>query len=123
MEEFRNAKKLAGFIGKIALEKKGSNIIILDVRKISSMVDFFVMITGLGEKHSKAIADDIVDTLNKKGMRKWHLEGYSYGHWILIDYVDVVVHIFVEEERKFYDLESLWGDAPMEKIGEVDAKH
>ncbi len=123
MEDLRNSKKLAGYIGKIAIEKKGSNIVIFDLRKISSMVDFFIIITAMGEKHSKAIADDIVDKLNQKGVRKWHIEGYSYGHWVLIDYIDVVVHIFVEQERAFYDLESLWGDAPMEKIGEMDAEH
>ncbi|MCK4395225.1 ribosome silencing factor [candidate division WOR-3 bacterium] len=110
------------FIAKSALDKKGGNIVTLDLRKISTMVDYFIIITGTSDKHSKAIADDIGIKLGKEGIRKWHIEGYSYGHWILLDYVDVVVHIFLEEERLYYNIESLWGDALIERIEEENVK-
>lgn len=120
MKEIKNSKELARFIAEIGVDKKGSDIVILDLSNISDLVDYFVIITGSSDIHSRAISEDIVDRLKKKGIRKWHLEGHSYGHWILIDYVDVVVHIFLKEDRDYYSLESLWGDAPTERIGEID---
>lgn len=120
MEGFKSSKGLAKFIAKVALDKKGSDILILDLRKISSMVDYFIVISGTSAVHTKAIAEDIVRKVREKGIRKWHIEGQSYGHWILLDYIDVVIHIFLEEERLYYKLESLWGDAPIERIGTED---
>jgi len=116
LEDLRNSQSLVRYIAQLTLDKKGDTISILDLRKISSMVDFFIIITATGETHARALADVVRKKLRDKGIRNWHLEGYSYGHWILLDYVDVVVHIFMEEERKYYGIESLWGDAPMEKI-------
>lgn len=117
MKEITNSKELARFIAEIGVDKKGSDIVMLDLSSISDLVDYFVIITGSSDLHSRAIAEDIVEKLKKRGIRKWHLEGHSYGHWILIDYVDVVVHIFLKEDRDYYSLESLWGDAPTERIG------
>ena len=122
MKDIKNSKDLARYIAKIALNKKGTNITVLDIRKISTMVDYFVIITGTSDVHAKAISDDIVMKLRENGIRKWHIEGYSYGHWVLLDYVDVVVHIFLEDERVYYNIELLWGDAPIEKIEEEDDK-
>ena len=122
MDTLENSKSLVKFIAKSALDKKGCNIVILDLRKISTMVDYFIIVTGISDKHTKAIADDIDIKLGKKGVRKWHIEGYSYGHWILLDYVDIVVHIFLEGERLYYNIESLWGDAPIERIEEENVK-
>lgn len=122
MEKLKKSNNLVKFIVRMALKKKGSDIVVLDLRKISTIVDYFIIITGTSDIHTKALADDIVSKLGKKGIKKWHLEGYSYGHWILIDYVDVVVHIFLEEERLYYNLASLWGDAPMERIEEKDVE-
>lgn len=122
MDKLENSRNLVKFIAKSALDKKGGNIVTLDLRKISTMVDYFIIITGTSDKHAKAIADDIGIKLGKEGIRKWHIEGYSYGHWILLDYVDVVVHIFLEEERLYYNIESLWGDALIERIEEENVK-
>jgi ribosome-associated protein len=122
LKDIKNSKDLVRYIAKIALNKKGTNITVLDLRKISTMVDYFVIITGTSDVHAKAISDDIVMKLRENGIRKWHIEGYSYGHWVLLDYVDVVVHIFLEDERVYYNIELLWGDAPMEKIEEEDDK-
>ena len=68
------------------------------------------------EVHAKAIADWILESLEKKGFKVWHNEGYQVCHWILLDYVDVVVHIFLGEVREFYGLERLWGDAPTKEV-------
>lgn len=120
MKDLKKAQDLVHFIATVATEKKGNDITILDLRKISGMVDFFVVITASSEIHARAIADDISRKLRKGGIHRWHVEGHAHGHWILLDYVDVVVHIFLEGERAYYNIESLWGDAPMEKIGTAD---
>jgi len=75
-----------------------------------------VICTAGVEVHAKAIADGILQSLEKNGIRAWHSEGYSACRWILLDYVDVVIHIFLKEVREFYTLEKLWGDAPIEEI-------
>lgn len=120
LKELKTSQNLAYFIANTAVSKKGSNITILDLRKISTMVDYFIVITANSEVHARAIADDITKRLRKLGIRRWHVEGHTHGHWILLDYVDVVVHIFLEEERVYYNIESLWGDAPTEKMASED---
>jgi ribosome-associated protein len=122
MKDIKNSKDLVRYIAKIALNKKGTNITVIDLKRISTMVDYFVIITGTSDVHAKAISDGIVMKLRENGIRKWHIEGYSYGHWILLDYVDVVVHILLEDERLYYNIELLWGDAPIEKIEKEDDK-
>ena len=112
----KSSTQLAKSVAKMTHDKKGRDIVILDLRKISSMVDYFIIITASSNIHARAIADDIGKRLRKEGVKKWHIEGYSFAHWILLDYVDVVVHIFLEEERLYYNIESLWGDAPFEKL-------
>jgi ribosome-associated protein len=111
-----SSTQLARSVAKMIVNKKGNDVVVLDLRKISSMVDYFIIVTASGDIHARAIADDIGKRLRNKGVKKWHMEGYSFGHWILLDYVDVVVHIFLEEERLYYNIESLWGDAPSERI-------
>lgn len=112
------SRNLAVLAGKSALEKQALDIKILDLRKISNISDFFVVCSATVDVHLKAIADNIVEQLDKKGVRIWHNEGYPQGRWIILDYVDVVVHIFLEEARKFYDLESLWGDALVQEVSD-----
>lgn len=109
-------RRLALFAGKLALDKKAFNIKILDLRKLSNIADFFVICSAEVELHAKAIADHIIESLTKKGVKVWHNEGYEASRWILLDYVDVVVHIFLKETREFYGLERLWGDAPLKEI-------
>lgn len=112
------SRNLASLAGKLAFEKKATDIKILDLRKISNISDFFVVCSAKVDVHLKAIADNIVEQLEKKGVKIWHNEGYPQGRWIILDYVDVVVHIFLEQARKFYNLEGLWGDAPVQELGE-----
>ncbi len=104
---------LARQAAEFALEKKADNIKILDLRGISDVADFFVICTGGSDTQTRAIADQIdIGLKNQYDTRVWHIEGRNTGQWILMDYVDVVIHTFLPDTRVFYGLESLWGDAP-----------
>ncbi len=109
----------ARLAGKFALDKRASDIVILDLREFSSVTDFFVLISGSADIHVKAIAENIREGLAEEGQKPWHIEGLAYGSWVLLDYVDFVVHIFLKEKREFYDLERLWGDAPVERMEDL----
>lgn len=109
-------KQLARKIGKLALEKNAFNVVLLDLKKSSDVAKYFVIISGSVDIHVKAIADNIIGGLKEKGIKAWHIEGYQNLQWILLDYVDIVVHIFQPEVREYYSLEKLWGDAPEEKL-------
>ncbi len=95
-----------------ALDKKAENVLILDVRGLTSYADFFVLASGTSDRQVQAIADSIEETMKKTGERPLGVEGQSNGHWILIDYGDVVCHVMYEDARVHYDLEGLWADAP-----------
>jgi ribosome-associated protein len=97
---------------ELALERKASDVVVLDLRGISSATDFFVLASGSSDVQVRAIADHIVEELKKDGERPGHVEGTRGGSWILIDYIDMVVHVFHHAARSFYQLETLWGDAP-----------
>ncbi|MFH2037118.1 MAG: ribosome silencing factor [Candidatus Zixiibacteriota bacterium] len=102
--------------GKLALTKKGFDVKILNLKKISSVCDYFVIVSGDVDVHVKAIAKAIDEGLLEKDLKPWHSEGIKEGKWILLDYIDVVVHIFQKSVREFYALEKLWGDAPVEEL-------
>lgn len=97
---------------ELALERKALHVAILDLKGISSATDYFVIATGNSDVQVKAIADHIVDELKKDDVRPAHVEGMRGGRWVLVDYIDFVVHVFHPEARAFYQLENLWGDAP-----------
>jgi len=101
-----------GRAAELALDRKAEGVLALDLRGISSATDFFLLATGNSDIQVKAIADRIIDELKKEGVRPNHVEGIQGGRWVLIDYVDWVVHVFHPEARDFYQLELLWGDAP-----------
>lgn len=107
---------IARTVGKLALSKKGFDVKILKLKGITSICDYFVIISGDVDVHVRAIADAIDEGLLEKGVKPWHREGVQGGKWILLDYVDVVVHIFQKSVREFYALEKLWGDAPVEEM-------
>lgn len=96
---------------QLALERKALDVVSLDLRGISTATDYFVIATGTSDVHVKSIADHIIDRLREEGVRANHVEGLQGGRWALIDYVDVVVHVFQSSVRDFYQLEELWGDA------------
>jgi ribosome-associated protein len=105
------SEKLVKLCREIALGKKAEDAIILDVRKVSTVADFFLICTGTSEPHLKAIADEIARRLRDEGLRPRHRDGYPPSRWIVMDFNDVLVHIFHPELRQRYSLEDLWGDA------------
>ncbi len=93
------------------LEKKAEAIVVLDLRGLTSIADFFIICSGRSNRQVSAIADQIERFLKKKGVRPLSVDGKKDGHWVLMDYGDVIIHVFYEETRSFYDLEGLWMDA------------
>jgi ribosome-associated protein len=105
---------------ELALERKARDVVVLDLRGISSATDYFVIAEGRSDVQVKAIADHVVDELKKDDVRPEHVEGLPGARWVLIDYVDFVVHVFHPEARAFYQLETLWGDAPRWEAPQVE---
>ena len=105
------SEKLAKLCRKIALDKKAEDALVLDVRGISNVADYFFICTGTSEPHLKAIANEIDRRLRDEGYRPRHRDGFPPSRWIVMDYNDVLVHIFHPELRQRYALEQLWGDA------------
>ena len=97
---------------ELALERKAHDVTVLDLRGISTATDYFVLASGTSDVQVKAIADHVAEELKKEGVRVEHLEGLRGGRWVLLDYIDFVMHVFHPQARAFYQLESLWGDAP-----------
>ncbi|MEO0080263.1 MAG: ribosome silencing factor [candidate division WOR-3 bacterium] len=112
----RNPIQLALSMADIFQKKLGEDIVILDLRKESTVTDFFVITTATSPAHARALARVVQEQLADAGVKPHHTEGEDYGQWILLDYLDVVAHIFLGEIREFYGLERLWGDVPHRAI-------
>jgi ribosome-associated protein len=95
-----------------ALERKAADVVALDLRGVSSATDFFLIATGTSDIQVRAIAEHLVETLEAEGVRPLHVEGLDRARWVLLDFVDFVIHVFHPQAREFYQLERLWGDAP-----------
>jgi len=113
----KSSKKIALQCAQAALSKKATDVVILEVKKLTNITDYFAICSGRSDVHVRAIADAIDELLNKEKIKIHHIEGYEWATWIVIDLYDVIIHIFYEETRKLYDLESLWGDAKKWVIG------
>ncbi|HSH44979.1 MAG TPA: ribosome silencing factor [Longimicrobiales bacterium] len=96
----------------LARDRKARDLAVLDLRSVSSATDFFVVCSGTSDIHVRSIAEHIIDELKKEGHRPDHVEGLRGGRWVLVDYIDFVIHVFHPAAREFYQLERLWGDAP-----------
>ena len=107
-----NARRTAQRAGRAALEKKAADLSILDVRNVSSVTDYFLVCSGKSTTHVRTITDAIRQELKADGVRPLHAEGRPESGWVLLDYGDVLVHVFLEDTRAYYALERLWGDAP-----------
>ncbi len=107
---------IAKQIAQLILDKKGFDIKVLDIRKISTISDYFVICSADVDKQVKAIADEVEEKLSSKGIKCFSKEGYETLNWVILDYFDVIVHIFKTETRNYYNLEKLWGDAPIISI-------
>lgn len=103
----------AKIIAELIKNKKGFEIKILDLRKLSTIADFFVICSADSERQVKAIADEIEEKLSQQRIKCSNKEGYETMNWVLLDYFDVIVHIFKTEARNYYNLEKFWGDAPV----------
>ncbi|HNW59039.1 MAG TPA: ribosome silencing factor [bacterium] len=112
------SQELARRVARLIWEKKGIDPVIMDLRQLTSITDFFVICSVDSDPQARAIMDHLAEQLGTEAVRPWHVEGSTGSKWLLLDFVDVVVHIFRPEARNFYGLERLWGDAPIEEITE-----
>jgi ribosome-associated protein len=111
---------LAQHAALICLEHKANEVVILDLRGVSDMTDFFVIASGTSDTHVRALAEHVLEELKRDGAAAHHVEGLAQGRWVLLDYVDFVIHLFHPTLRSFYQLERLWSDAaliPVESQG------
>lgn len=117
-KDFQDASslELARIAALAALDKKAEDLVVLDVRGLSSFADYFVIMSGRSTRHVQGLAQAVDAALRHKNVKDGNTEGLSEGHWVLLDYNDVIVHIFYSEDRGFYDIEGLWHEAPMVEI-------
>jgi ribosome-associated protein len=108
-EEFPSSVTRAA---ELALDRKAEGVMALDLRGISSATDYFLLATGNSDIQVRAIAEHVMEGMKAGGIRPLHVEGLDRARWVLMDFVDVVVHVFHPSARQFYQLEALWGDAP-----------
>jgi ribosome-associated protein len=103
---------------RAALEKKAYDFVVIEVREVTSIADYFIICTGRSDRQVQSIAQGLEEALNQAGISLLSVEGANRGHWVLMDFSDVVVHIFYEPVRQFYDLDGLWGHAPRVELPE-----
>jgi ribosome-associated protein len=117
------ARELAKLIAAAGLDKKAERIEILDIGEKVDYADFLVLMSGRSDRQVRSVADGVIEQLKEKGHRPGSVEGMQQGQWVLVDYSDVIVHVFVDEARRYYDLEGLWMDAtrvPFEGASSAD---
>jgi ribosome-associated protein len=110
------ARTLAKRIADLMISKKAYDVVILDLKKLTSAADYFVICSTDSDTQVRAVADAVRNGMEESDERVWHYEGYQALKWIVLDYVDVVAHIFYKEDRSFYNLERLWGDAKKTEV-------
>jgi len=116
----KKAKEFAIAAARIAKERHCTDIVVLDLRGLSPATDYFVIATGTSERQMRTVSDEVSEAGRNQGMSRLGRAGYEQGRWILLDFVDVVVHLFDSEYRSFYELELLWGDAEKVKFDEEE---
>ncbi len=110
----------ARLAAKALCERKGEDIKVIKIKDISSIADYFVIATGSSNTHVRSLADNVEFRLDHEGIGVSHIEGYRSDSWILLDYVDVIVHVFSEEAREYYSLERLWQDGELADISDIE---
>lgn len=113
-------RELADQISQLILEKKGDDVLVLDLVGLSSAADYFVICSVDSDVQARAVMEHIKSELIYQTVKPWHTEGIKTSNWILLDFIDVVVHIFRPETREFYGLERLWGDADFIEVKDID---
>ena len=117
----KEVKEHVFFAGESSLEKKADDVVVLDLRKVSDVSDFFLIAGGYTDIHVRAVAEHVIESLKKTyGINPWHVEGLENGRWVLLDYIDFVAHIFDTETRDFYQLERLWADAESHRLADEE---
>ena len=116
-ERSPDAQSLARTAARLTLNKRAEDVMILDLRELDGVCDYFFICSGSSEVQVKAIAEAVEDGLRERGVRPWHIEGFESRRWVLLDYVEVVVHVFHEKTREYYMLDRLWGDARSVDLG------
>ena len=106
------ARRFAAAAARVARDRHCTDVLVLDLRGISPVTDYYVIVTGTSDRQMRAVADELAEAAGENGLRLYNAAGMNSGGWILLDFVDVVAHIFDEEHRRYYDLELIWGDAP-----------
>ncbi|HHD63387.1 MAG TPA: ribosome silencing factor [Desulfobulbaceae bacterium] len=115
----KSGRELAAICARVADDTKAEDLIVLDVRGKASFTDYFILMSGRSTRHVQGLAEAIENELRSKRVSSKHSEGLREGIWVLLDFNDVVVHIFYKDKRKFYDLEGLWHDAPRIELAEL----
>ncbi|MEA3467783.1 MAG: ribosome silencing factor [Thermodesulfobacteriota bacterium] len=114
----KSSLELATICARAAIDTKAEDLIVLDVRELSSFTDYFIIMSGRSSRHVQGLAEVMESAMRSKRISASKAEGIQEGMWVLLDFADVVVHIFYHEQRSFYDLEGLWHDAPRVEINE-----
>jgi len=114
--------KLVEKITQLIFEKKGSNVKVIELKTVSSVADYFILCSADSDTQVQAIAYNIDKSLRDEGIKLWHKEGTTALQWVLLDYVDIVIHVFQKDIRAFYNLEKLWGDAPIFEVEDKPKK-
>ena len=117
-----DSKILSEKITDLIFSKMGCDVVLLNLSKHTSFADYFIICSADSTTQVKAISDEIDKKLRDEGIRCWHKEGYTSLSWVLLDYVDVVVHVFQKSAREYYNLERLWGDVPITKVEDPELK-
>jgi ribosome-associated protein len=108
-----NSTDMARLAAGAALDKKALDPLALDLRGLSSIAEYFVIVTGTSDRHVQAVAENVIEAFKSIGVKTIGEEGFREGKWILLDYGEIVVHVFLEPVREYYDIERLWIDAPL----------
>ncbi len=114
----KSGEELAEICAKVALDAKAEDVVIIDVRGLASFTEHFVIMSGRSTRHVQGLAESIENELRSKRVKTSRAEGLQEAMWVLLDFDDVVVHIFYHEQRKFYDLEGLWHEAPLTRVSD-----
>lgn len=114
----KSAKKKAIEIARLVKEKKAEEVVVIDVSSVSSIADYILICTVGSERQVQSVSRHIEEEMEKKGIHALNIEGFETGRWILMDYADVIAHVFLDEVRTFYDIEGLWIDCPRLELTE-----
>jgi len=108
--------EITNALGRFADDKKAGDIVVMELGGLTDIADYFVIASGTSERHVRTIADGIKEGMKKEGIRLFAVEGHDEGRWIILDYQNVIVHVFLESLRELYDLESLWIEAKKHRV-------